>query len=91
MINEYHNAVRKLLDLLKKRGNASQLILYCIGEDEVHDPTLVSFRVYGTRDFSPIVLLACGLSHAHELLPTGNVYLPTLQHIQYMRKKYGVI
>lgn len=90
MINEYHNAIRRLLDLFKKRGNTSQLLLYCIGEDEVFDPTLASLRAYGTRQFSDIILLACGLSYVHEPLPVGNVYLPTFQQIQYMRKKYKV-
>jgi hypothetical protein len=60
MLNEYLNAVRQFCELQAKRGRTGQFIRYQILADEVNDPTLVSFRVYGTRDEANVVMVAAG-------------------------------
>lgn len=90
MINEYQNALRQLIERSIRRGAAYNLRHYQIQADEVADPSLVSFRLYGTRRYMTEVKVACGLSYAHELLPLKSFYFPTLRDILVLQKKYGI-
>lgn len=90
MMNEYLIALRQLIELAQRRGQAYNLRHYQIQTDEVTDPSLVSFRLYNSRKYVKEVLLACGVSYAHELLPLEAFYFPTLQDIRTLRKKHEV-
>lgn len=91
MRNEFYNALRRHIDVNTKRtGYGGTLIAYQIGEDEVNDASLVSLRAYKTRNHSDIVRLACGVSYAHEPLPTKIVFLPSLNAIVQLQRKFGV-
>lgn len=90
MLNEYHNAVRDTIVLLKKRGQANSMLLHEIKQDEQYDPTLVSLRVYKSRKFADVIRVACGVSHAGEPLPLQLIYLPPLAQIIGLKNKYGV-
>lgn len=90
MQNEYRIAIRKLLETSKRRGQQYNLRYYQIQTDELNDPSLVSLRLYGTRNYSDVVLVACGMSYAHELLPLRAFYFPTMQNLLQLQKKYGV-
>lgn len=90
MLNEYQNALRQLIERATRRGTAYNLRLYQIQSDEVADPSLVSFRLYGTRRYITEVKVACGLSYAHELIPEKSFYFPTLQDILSLQKKHGI-
>lgn len=90
MMNEYLIALRQLIELAQRRGQAYSLRYYQIQADEVADPSLVSFRLYNNRKYIKEVLLSCGVSYAHEMLPLEAFYFPTLQDIRALRKKYEV-
>lgn len=90
MLNEYHIALRQLIELAQRRGKAHNLRYYQVQADELADPSLVSFRLYNSRNYVNEVKLACGVSYAHELLPMKAFYFPTLQDIRALRKKYEV-
>ncbi|MCK4090671.1 hypothetical protein [Acinetobacter radioresistens] len=91
MQNEYRIAIRKLLETSKRRGQQYNLRHYQIQTDELNDPSLVSLRLYGSRKYVDVVLVACGLSYAHELLPLQAFYFPTLQNILQLQKKHEVV
>lgn len=90
MQNEYRIAIRKLLETSARRGQQYNLRHYQVQIDEVNDPSLVSLRLYGTRKYTDVVLVACGLSYAHELLPVQAFYFPTMQDILQLQKKHEV-
>jgi len=91
MRNEFYNAIRRHIEIsANKTGFGGSLTAYQIGEDEIHDASLVSLRVYQTRVHSDIVRLACGVSFAHEPLPQKLILLPSLNAIVQISKKYGV-
>lgn len=90
MRNEFYNALRRHIEVNEKRtGFGGSLTIYDIGEDEVNDPSLVSLRVYGTRQHSDVVRLACGTSFVHEPLSLGPVLLPSLNAVVQLQKAYG--
>lgn len=91
MQNEYRIALRKLLETSIRRGQQYNLRHYQIQVDEVNDPSLVSLRLYDTRKYIDVVLVACGLSYAHELIPVQAFYFPTMQNILQLQKKHGVV
>lgn len=92
MRNEYHNAVRRFINTNTAKANfGARVFQYQIGEDEVHDPSLVSLRAYGTRSHSDIVVLACGNSFSFEPLPLNIIILPDLPVLVSLQKRYGVI
>lgn len=90
MLNEYHNAIRAHIDLIKRRGKQHELRHYQVQEDETGDASLVSYRVYGSRDYADVIRVACGVSYVHEMLPVKAIYLPTLASIRAIKKRYGV-
>lgn len=92
MRNEFLNALRRHIEVNKPRtGFGGTLIAYQVGEDEIYDASLVSYRVYQTRTHSDVVRLACGTSFAHEPLPQKIILFPSLNAVISLQKKYGVI
>lgn len=90
MLNEYLNAIRQFCELQAKRGRTGQFVRYQILSDEVNDPTLVSFRVYGTRDEANVVMVAAGTNGIWEQLPENEIILPLPQQLQQLKAAYGV-
>ena len=90
MLNDYRNAIRDLIDLLRRRGQSSQFVRWQINLDEVNDPTLVSRRAYGTSEHVDVVQVACGTSGIWEQLPEIEIILPTISQIRQLRTLYGL-
>jgi hypothetical protein len=90
MLNEYQNALRRLIELAQRKGRSGSLRMYQIQEDEIADPSLVSFRLYGSREYVTEVKIACGISYMHELLPLRAFYFPSLRDILQLRKTHEV-
>lgn len=89
-LNNYHNAIRDLIHLLVSKGKTGQIIKYSVGRDEIHDPTLVSQRVYGNRYDYDVVMLCAGTDSIWQPLPQIEIYLPTKQQLFVLKKKYGL-
>lgn len=89
--NAYRNDLRDLIDLIKARGMSSQMVAWQIGTDEVHDPTLVSLRAYGSRDYVDVVMVASGTSGIWEPLPKVTIVMPQLPQVQQLRLKHGIV
>ncbi|OTG87930.1 hypothetical protein B9T34_16300 [Acinetobacter sp. ANC 3813] len=91
MRNEFYIAIRRHIEVNAKRtGYGGSLTAYEIGEDEINDPSLVSQRLYGTRQHSDIVRLSCGTSFTHEPLPQKVFLFPSLNAIIQLQKRYEV-
>lgn len=90
IINEYRNALRNHLDQVLSVGNLNNLIVWDIKFDETNDPTLLSFRAYGSRDYVQEVLIASGVNGIWERLPEKRIALPTMVNILALKKRYGV-
>ena len=90
MLNEYLNAVRQFCELQAKRGRTGQFIRYQILADEVNDPTLVSFRVYGVRTEASVVMVAAGTNGIWEQLPESEIILPLPQQLQQLKTMYRI-
>lgn len=87
MIQEFHNALRQLVEMEKKRSLISKkIVLYQIGEDELLDHGLVSQRLYKTRKYHDVVRVCCGCSFAHEKLPHEMVFFPSLKELLRLKK-----
>ena len=84
--NTYLNAVRTHVDLLVRRSRTDKLVIYDIGSDEVHDPTLISQRVYGSRDHTDIIMLCAGMNRIGEALSRHRIYLPAATTVMMLRK-----
>ena len=89
MINDFRNGTRDLIEKLKKRGRAGQYIRWQINKDEINDPTLVSLRAYGSRDYADVVMVACGTSGIWEELPREEIILPTLLQLIQLRQQFN--
>lgn len=89
MIHEFHIAVRESVEREKKRSLISKkIVLYQIGEDELLDHGLVSLRLYKTRKYQDVVRVCCGKSFAHEKLPLGMFYFPSVVELLRLKKLY---
>lgn len=89
MKNDFRNAIRDLIEKLKKRGLAGQYIRWQINKDEINDPTLVSQRAYGSRDYADVVMVACGTSGIWEELPRIEIILPTMLQIIQLQQQFN--
>lgn len=87
-INSYLQAVRRHIDWLKRYGRKGQYICWQIMPEEIHDPTLVSYRAYGTRDHSQIIQLACGTNSAWEPLPETEIILPLMKDLTLLLRQH---
>ncbi|WP_019520455.1 hypothetical protein [Faucicola boevrei] len=86
--NHYHNAIRDLVTLMINKGKTGQIIKHAIGPDEIHDPTLVSLRVYGNRHDYDVVMVCAGTNSIWQALPEREIYLPTKAQLFRLKKKY---
>lgn len=87
--NIYLNAVRMHVDLLVRRARTDKLIVWDIGTDEIHDPTLISYRAYGNRDDVDIVMLCAGTNRIGEVLPNKRIYLPLPASLAQIKRTYA--
>ncbi len=91
MLNEYHNAVRRYIESNRKKAEfGARLFHYQIGEDEVNDPSLASYRAYNTNAHTDIIVLASGNSFSFQPLPLKIITLPDLSILIQLQKRYGV-
>ena len=84
----YHNAIRDLVHLSSRKGKTGQCIRYEIGTDEVNDPTLVAYRVYGNRDDYDAVMVCAGTNSIFEPLPQREIILPTSMQLIALKRAY---
>ncbi|MDO5770074.1 MAG: hypothetical protein Q4P13_11260 [Psychrobacter sp.] len=84
--NNYLNAIRADVDLLVRRGRMDQVIVWHVGSDEKHDPTLIAWRAYSNRDYADVVMVCAGTNSISEPLPESDIYLPTVQSLMRIRK-----
>lgn len=89
-LNLYHNAIRDLVNLMISKGKTGQIIKHAIGPDEIHDPTLVSLRVYGNRHDYDVVMVCAGTNSIWQELPQIPLFLPTKAQLFMLKKKYQV-
>ena len=75
LTNIYLNAVRSHVDLRVRRGRTDKLIIWDVGDDEIHDPTLIAYRAYGNRDNADVVMLCAGTNRVGEALPNRCIIL----------------
>lgn len=88
--NEYLNALRHHMAQVLRLGNPSNFIAYQIQEDEVYDPLLLSYRVYGTTTYSEVVLCCAEVDGVYEPLPLKKIALPPLNVIHMLRRDWGI-
>lgn len=92
MINEYHNAIRSHVEREQKQAILSHsLLLYQTQADEKYDHTLVSLRIYGSRNYHDVVRVCLGLSSPFEPVPLGMFYFPTLHKLLALKKQWDKI
>lgn len=90
MINTYHNAIRDLVALSLSKGKTGQVIAYQVGSDEIHDPTLVAYRVYGNRADYDAVMTCAGTNAIWQPLPDRIIYLPTPTQLFTLKKSHNI-
>lgn len=88
MKNIYLNAVRTHVDLLVRRARTDKLIVWDIGHDEEHDPTLIAHRVYGNRDDADVVMLCAGTNRIGEALPRRTIFLPAPASLAALKREH---
>ena len=86
--NTYLNAIRAHVDLLVRRGRTDKLIVWDVGTDETHDPTLIAYRAYGNRDDVDVVMLCAGTNRIGEPLPNKRIYLPLPASLAQIKRTY---
>lgn len=87
-MNEYLNAIRDLIVLLKNKGKTGQFLRWVVMPDEVYDATLISYRAYGSREFANVVMIAAGTNSIAEPLPAEEIILPTAMQIRQIQAIY---
>lgn len=88
LTNTYLNAVRSHVDLLVRRARTDKLIVWDIGRDETHDPTLIAYRVYGNRDDADVVMVCAGTNRIGEALPNRRIYLPLPVSLAQLKREH---
>ena len=90
MINNiYLNAVRTHVDLLVRRARTDKLIVWDVGTDEVHDPTLIAYRIYSNRDDVDVVMLCAGTNRIGEALPRRTIFLPSPSSLAALKREHS--
>lgn len=87
--NIYLNAVRTHVDLLVRRARTDKLIVWDVGSDEKHDPTLIAQRVYGNRDDVDVVMLCAGTNRIGEALPMCTIFLPLPTNLAALKREHS--
>lgn len=88
LTNSYYNAIRASVDLLVRRSRTDKLIVWDVGHDEIHDPTLIAYRAYGNRDYADIVMLCAGTNRIGEPLSKKRIYLPMVTTLAEFKRQY---
>lgn len=88
MKNNYLNAIRDHVNLLLRRGRTDQLIVWRVGSDEIHDPTLLARRAYGNPDYADVVMVCAGTNRISEPLPDRVIYLPQGRRVMQIRQSF---
>jgi hypothetical protein len=88
--NIYRTAIIQLIAQLRTRGQAGQYILYQVMPDEVADPTLISWRAYGTRNHADVVMISAGQSSIDDPVPVGELLLPVGPVVAQLKRLHGV-
>ena len=88
MKNIYLNAIRLHTDLLLRRGRTDKLIVWDVGTDEIHDPTLIAHRVYGNRDDADVVMMCAGTNRIGEALPRRTIFVPTPANLAALKREH---
>ncbi|EOQ73031.1 hypothetical protein [Acinetobacter lactucae] len=88
MRNDYRNAIRDLIHRNLQQNNIQNLIVWEIKEDESQDPSLLSYKLYGSRTHIDAVLVACGANGIWEKLPLLKVAFPRLVDLLRLQKEY---
>lgn len=89
--NAYRLAILKLIAQLKDKGQSDQYVLYQVMPDEVHDPTLLSQRAYGTRSHADVVMIAAGVNSIDDPLPETDLVLPLGSAVVVLKRMYKVM
>lgn len=89
MTNIYLNAVRTHTDLLVRRSRTDKLIVWDVGMDEIHDPSLIAYRVYGNRDNTDVVMLCAGTNRIGEPLPRRTIFLPLPANLAQLKRAHA--
>ena len=90
-VNEYLNDIRHVIEQNREKvAYAGKLIAHQIGVDELYDHSLISDRVYKSRQYTDVVRLAAGASFSNEKLKEIYILLPTLNEIIKLKKKHGL-
>jgi hypothetical protein len=87
-MNEYLNAIRDLINLLKSKGKSGQYLRWNIMPDEANDATLVSYRAYGSRKYANVIMIAAGTNSIADILPNEVIIMPTLMQIRQIQSLY---
>lgn len=87
-LNIYHNAIRDHVDLLYRRGRTDRLIAWQVGNDEVHDPTLIAYRAYKNRNYADVVMVCAGTDRIGQPLPKDIIFLPAAVDLIAIKHKY---
>lgn len=91
MLNEFYIELRRHIERNASRtGYGGTLTEWEIKADEVHDPSLISQRFYGSRQYYDVVRIAAGSSFAHEILEQKIILLPSMQAILRLKKQFEV-
>ncbi len=88
MINEFRNAIRDHINRTIQQGKLNQLIIWDVKSDEAADPTLLSFRIYGSRIHTDVIQVACGVSGIWEKLPEKRIAVPIINDVLRLRNEY---
>lgn len=88
MINDYRNAIREHIRKKLAAGDLANLIVWDVQTDEAIDPTLLSSRVYGSRNYVDAVIVASGSSGIWEQLGLNRIALPTLINLIQLEQEY---
>lgn len=84
--NKLQNAVRQYIENAMDTQN---IIAHRVLEDEQFDPTLISFRVYGSREHADIVRFAYGVDWIWQAFPVNKVILlPRLETVMRLKRQY---
>ncbi|KCY49398.1 hypothetical protein J715_1816 [Acinetobacter baumannii 1571545] len=88
MRNDYRNAIRDLIHRNLQQNNIQNLIVWEIKEDESLDPSLLSLKLYGSRNHIDAVLVAFEAKGVWEKLPLQKVAFPRLVDLLRLQKEY---
>lgn len=88
LTNIYLNAVRSHVDLLVRRSRTDKLIVWDVGVDETHDPTLIAHRIYSNRDDADVVMVCAGTNRIGEALPNRRIYLPLPVSLAQLKREH---